>query len=392
MILPHHHLGFCSPHKDHSSPSPIKATGAVRTMAPTTDRSEENVLELAHHDFVNHKCPMRNGNVCCRNMPNTARRHDGDLSAFPKAVTVREQLMQHIKVLSFQKTVSASPVWSSIQTNVGNLMSWTLCNKHLVYHDLAVSTTMESLKQECCPLVQGQSAQFYTNQATHTNPPAPQTTPFAPFSSYATAPTHLATPPASPANFQQEQMQQPFSGYPSNQPLNTQSFPTRSYAAPQQPPVVNGFSNPAYTAYAMNAQPPQQPQPGPFDSSAQSGFQVRPRTEMNFFGSQSTESLASSRFSNRGYKVEEPDGTFAPTPLSTPGTKAVYPHEQHYAPATAHQDPIDWTTQSKIDQLTAELTAVKINNKEFIQAYEQSEAKECLRCYAYVPRTAWAKR
>lgn len=267
-------------------------------MAPATKPPSDTILHVFNDDFFKHKhCPMRTGNVRCRNK-STCDRVDFGCQAGPQhAVKLRDQLMRQIDLLAQQEPTSASPALSGIQTKVEMLIDWVLCQKHTMQRDTAISMTMSFLKQDCGIFVEDrQSVQSQRQRPVDEYKFAamPSTAECSP---YYSAATHLATPPmTSSTNPQKRFDQQPFvftagvpvkKSFPAGRPLDMPQhdpfvFPlgdhdkhnfiktepgTGIHAAPPR-----GFTNSSqerHIAKVSAVAKPNKPQPAPF------GFNVR---------------------------------------------------------------------------------------------------------------------
>lgn len=213
-------------------------------MAPATKPQSDTILHVFNDDFFKHKhCPMRTGNVRCRNKSTCDRVDFGNQSGPQNAVKLRDQLMRQVGLLAKQEPTTASPVWSSIQTKVEMLIDWVLCQKHTMQRDAAISMTISFLKQDCGIFVEDrQSAQSHIQLPTdsYQSSTMPLTAEYAPF--YSTA-THLATPPMTPSTTTQEHLhQQPFV-FTAGVPVK-KNFPAgRPVNRPQQDPFVFPFGD-----------------------------------------------------------------------------------------------------------------------------------------------------
>lgn len=102
-----------------------------------------------------------------------------------------------------------SHVWTDIETKVDMLVKWVLCKKHVPHYSAAVRMTMLFLKQECGMFGQEQN-QSHSKEPARSNDSSASSGPGsgAPYSAYASAASHLATPPMSPGTMAQEMVYQ----------------------------------------------------------------------------------------------------------------------------------------------------------------------------------------
>jgi hypothetical protein len=227
---------------------PLKSTD---NMASSQYQTKDSILPISNTDFFKHNhCPMRTVNTRCRCLSTCKRVDFGDDAGSEKALMLRNQILQQIKPFKNEASISGSAVWNDIETKVDMLMGWVLCKKHMLDHSAAAQMTMRFLKQDIGIFVGEQSAQLHpTAPATITNNAAPsQLVSSVPAPMAASAASHLATPPLSPATRAQETLYQ---HYFASQPLNDGAAFDPSSKPPQQSPFALHMNIPVKTAPAI---------------------------------------------------------------------------------------------------------------------------------------------
>jgi hypothetical protein len=179
-------------------------------------------------------------------LSNCERIYFGDQAAPEKAIQLRDQILQQVKSSKNELSMSNSHLWTDIEAKVVMLMKWVLCQKHMPHYSAAVGMTIRFLKEEIGIFVSEQSAQPHsTAPATINNSAAPsQLVSSVPSSVYASAPSHLATPPLSPDTRAQETVYQRCFA---SQPLNDGAAFEPSFKPPQQSLVVLHMNVPVKT-------------------------------------------------------------------------------------------------------------------------------------------------
>jgi hypothetical protein len=227
-------------------------------MAPPKNQTKENILPISNDNFFrHHHCPMRSGGTRCTNLSNCERVHFGDQAAPEKAVKLRDQIVQQINMKSF-KTEASTPnshVWTDIEEKVVMLLEWVLCKRHLTHCKAALQMTMRFLRQEIGMFVEEQSAQQQPQSrepATINNhSTSSESGPGAPSSAYASAASHLATPPMSPGTLAQGMGHQQHCFASQSQSLNDGAAFDSSFKPPQQSPFVFHANMPVKTEPAV---------------------------------------------------------------------------------------------------------------------------------------------
>jgi hypothetical protein len=174
-----------------------------------------------------------------------------------KAVKLRDQIVQQINMKSF-KTEASTPnshVWTDIEEKVVMLLEWVLCKRHLTHCKAALQMTMRFLRQEIGMFVEEQSAQQQPQSrepATINNhSTSSESGPGAPSSAYASAASHLATPPMSPGTLAQGMGHQQHCFASQSQSLNDGAAFDSSFKPPQQSPFVFHANMPVKTEPAV---------------------------------------------------------------------------------------------------------------------------------------------
>lgn len=218
-------------------------------MPPTKPKTNDIILPISNHDFFkNHHCPMSDGNVRCRNISMCSRVHFGDHAAPQKAVNLRDQLVQQIKPFASGISKPDSPIWAGIESKVVKLMGWVLCQKHLLHREAMVRMTMEFLKEESGSFDEEQSAQPQSKAPAYDSIPSSVTLGApAPYSTYASVASHLATPPMSPVTFTQPQAYQSPVGIGAGNLYHREASLFSQHGPPQHSPRVYRMDQPIKT-------------------------------------------------------------------------------------------------------------------------------------------------
>jgi hypothetical protein len=216
-------------------------------MASSQYQTKDNIIPISNADFFKHKhCPMRTVNTRCRCLSNCERVYFGDQAAPDKAIQLRDQILQQVKSSKNELSMPNSQLWTDIEAKVFMLMKWVLCQKHMPHYSAAVGMTMRFLKEEIGIFVPEQNAQPHsTAPATIDNNAAPSPlVSSVPSSVYASAPSHLATPPLSPDTRAQETVYQHCFA---SQPLNGGAAFDPSFEPPQHSPFALHMNMPVKT-------------------------------------------------------------------------------------------------------------------------------------------------
>jgi hypothetical protein len=373
------------------------------TMAPIPKYSSDNILALSNHDFFkNGQCPMRAGNVRCRNISMCTRVHYGDQSAPEKAEKLRNQLIQHVKSLAAERSPPYSLVWNNIETKVAMLVDWVVCKKHLAQCETAVCMTIDFLKQDCGVFVEEESAQ----------------------------PGYLATPPPTPAAYFPSQAWQYAKQYPSvvhasvpikkepassqmsassqmfgqselpqraafnfavDEPMKTepitsffapqvqQSFPTSPSSnasdsnelfganptRPQHVPFGFGVRTPTNTEYTVNTPSPKQLRAQTVEPQSSAGPAIRSPASVQFSKHQPTKQEVPFGFGVRS-RTKDKEGTVPqPTQSSTLKEKLTFSCDGCKM-LQAQKDASDETSRSQMDQLVKDNKAMELRLRKLV--------------------------
>lgn len=377
-------------------------------MAPIREEATENIGSVSNHDFLkNHHCPMRTGNVRCRNISACSDSYNQDKSAPGKAINLRNQIIEQVK--SFPSDVTSdAPIWLIIEKKIGKLLDYVLCKKHKgQQRDTAVRTTMTFLKEECGIFDdEEQSAETHTTQAPDDLPSLPAMSSNGlhnPSSLYATATSNLATPLESPAR---SVLQQTYHQHPSvfaagqaaessppngqhpqsafdyrpNKPIKTeqatnvhqaqpQSFLEESFQAqsfgPQQTPT--GFAGLAPASAEQDILSSTSTLAPPIKEHGRIPGKKRvPNT-------QSTKPQAPDGFTVRPRTKEESSIPQATEP-KTPRQSSALPTKRSTVPPAAQYDAANNLPRSQIDEMVDNLEALELNNKKLAKENEKLRA------------------
>lgn len=190
---------------------------------------------------------MRNVNTRCQNFCTCERVHFGDQAAPEKAIEIRDQIMQQIESSKHEASMLETRFWDDIEPKVVKLMKWVLCQKHMPHYNTATSMAIRCLKEENGVFVEEQSAQMQL----HPKKPArindtsasPEVASAAPSSTYASAASHLATPPMSPGTLAHQRY---FASHDAS-PLNDGAAFNALFKSAQQSPFVLHMNMPLKT-------------------------------------------------------------------------------------------------------------------------------------------------
>ena len=345
---------------------------------------------------------MRAVNTRCQNLSNCERVHFGDQAAPAKAIQLRDQIVQQIKSSKHEASMSDSRIWAEIEPKVIKLMKWVLCQKHMPYYNAAATMAMRFLKEENGVFVEEKSAQMQLHSKDpariNDNSASPEVASAAPYSTYASAPSHLTTPPMSPGTLAQEVVyQRCFASHAANS-LNDGAALVPSFKAPQQSPFAFHMNVPVKTERSNQTQ--QIHSQRPFnDTTPQSavrseatsdtgpskqkrvpyGFGVRKRSKTR--QASGADSAGESR--TEPIKEEPPVGITVyervaeRAPVAQPGLSKTSDH-----PASSdgkHRDSLDVTRQAdsdqspqpEVDELAERLRAAELRNEELENRMER---------------------
>lgn len=392
-------------HQNSYLPFSAHSRHATDNMAPSANQSKDNILPISNNNFFKHRqCPMRTDNTRCRNLPTCERVDFGDHAGLEKAALLRDQILQQIRPFKNEASAPNSHVWTDIETKVDMLMKWVLCKKHVSHYSAAVQMTMRFLKQESGIFVEKQSAQ----EQPHSNEPARINDSSvssglgsgAPYSAYASAASHLTTPPMSPGTLAQEVVyHRCFASHAANS-LNNGAVLDPSFKPPQQSPFAFHMNMPVKTErsvqpHNIHSQPlfnntePQsavksEPTPDTRPSGQKRvpfGFGVRKRSKtrqasgIDFAGKSRTEPT----------KEEPPDGRTVRERVSerAPVTQPCLSKTSNH-PDSSHgknrdsldvtgQDDSDQSPQREVDELAERLRAAALRNEELEDRIERRE-------------------
>ena len=197
---------------------------------------------------------MRIDNTRCRNMRTCERLDFGDHAGPDKAVLLRDQILQQIKPFKNEASMPDSHVWTDIENKVVMLMGWVLCKKHMTHRHAVVPKTMRFLKQECGMFVEEQKQPHSKEFALINDKSAsPKPGSGAPYSTYASAASHLATPPMSPRTLAQEMVYRRCSTSGVTRSLDDGAAFDASFKPPQQFPLVLHTNTPNNTEPATES-------------------------------------------------------------------------------------------------------------------------------------------
>lgn len=144
---------------------------------------------------------MRAVNTRCQNFSACERVHFGDQAAPQKAVKIRDQVIQQIESSKHEASMPDSRIWADIEPKVVKLMKWVLCQRHMPHYNAATSMVIRFLKEENGVFVEEQSAQMQLRSKEaariNDNSASPEVASAAPYSTCASAASHLAAPPIS---------------------------------------------------------------------------------------------------------------------------------------------------------------------------------------------------
>jgi hypothetical protein len=388
-------------------------------MAPIPKESSDTILALSNHDFFkNGQCPMRTGNVRCRNISMCTRVHYGDQLAPEKAEKLRGQLIQHVKSLAAARSPPSSLVWNNIETKVVMLMDWVVCQKHLAQRETAVCMTIGFLKQDCGIFVEDEGVQAHAGVPAASTPLPPHMSSKGP---YASATTYLATPPPTPAAYFPSQAWQYAQQYPStvqatvpikreptsgpvfgqpqqsafnftvNKPLKSE--PVTSYFAPQvqqlfhasptpnasqrntmsnasstqpqQVPFGFGVRAPTNNEHAINTPSSKQPRARATEPQPPAGPAIRPSVIKQDRKSQPTKQQAPFGFEVRP-RTDEGQVTTQQPAQSNPVKEKVPCFCDKCNVLQARLDASDKTTRAQMDQLAKNNKVVELSHKKAV--------------------------
>lgn len=225
-------------------------------MAAAKYQTKDNILPISNNNFFkDRQCPMRADNTRCRSMRTCERVDFGDQAGPEKAVLLRDQILQQIKSFKNEASMPDSHVWTDIETKVVMLVGWVVCKKHLSHCSAAVEMSMRFLKQECgiFGLEQKQShsnepARIYDSSASSGLGSG------APYPAYASAASHLATPPMSPGTIAQETIHQRCFASQATRSLDDGAAFDLSFKPPQEAPFIFHAKTPVKTECSKQIQ------------------------------------------------------------------------------------------------------------------------------------------
>lgn len=201
MPTKHPLSSFHSTHQNADLPFSTHPRLVIDNMASPKYQTKDNILPISNEDFFrHHHCPMRAVNTRCQNFSACERVHFGDQAAPQKAVKIRDQIIQQIESSKHEASMPDSRIWADIEPKVVKLMKWVLCQKHMPHYNAATSMVIRFLKEENGVFVEEQSAQMQLRSkeaAINDNSASPEVASAAPYSTCASAASHLATPPIS---------------------------------------------------------------------------------------------------------------------------------------------------------------------------------------------------
>ena len=337
---------------------------------------------------------MRAVNTRCQNLSNCERVHFGDQAAPAKAIQLRDQILQQIKSSKHEASMPDSRIWADIEPKVVKLMKWVLCQKHMPHCNAAASMAICFLKEENGVFVEEKSAQMQLHSKDpariNDNSASPEVASVAPYSTYASAASHLATPPMSPGLAQEVVYQRTFASHAANS-LNDGAAFDPSFKPPQQStfafhmdmPVKtersiqphNTHSQPTFDNTTLQSVVRSEPTPDTRPSGQKRvpyGFGVRKRSKTR--QASRTDSAGKSR--TEPTKEEPPVGlrvrerVAGGAPVAQPCLSKTSKH-----PASSHgknrdsldvavQDDSDQSPQPEVDELAERLRAAKLRNEE----------------------------
>ena len=396
-------------------------------MAPSMYQTKDTILPISNKDyFKDQQCPMRTGNTRCRCKSTSDRVDFGDQAAPEKALMLRDQLLQQVKPSKNEASMPDSHVWNDIEIKVGMLMRWVLCKKHMSHCSAAVQMTMRFLKQESGMFFEEQGVHLQEPAKTNSISPLSELGSAAPHSTYASAASHLATPPMSPGTLTPKKASQGIAGLFRDGAISNTSFNPRQqspFIFHMDVPVKTENGNTIHDIHSQRASNNTTPRAASNNEAspgtklnkkerAPYGFHVRPRSRMRqAAGIDSAGTDSARQPQNEANKEEPPFGfTVCPrpgtstqnslpkkpqSPFEFTGSARIAAHapvaqpcgsDASYKPIFArgkHRDSFDVADQnhsiqqpqSEMDELVERLKAADIRNRQLTKEYEREKDK-----------------